>query len=244
MTSLFLKASLPAPSPSAKTPTQDPRQYVPASGQTWTSLHACSATQKNAFETDALDPRIHYLTTSPVNPASLPPNLSHSATTRKPLGIGQRAILLQTENGNILWDLIAFLDEATVDFIREKGGLKAIVISHPHFYTTHLEWANIFACPVYMCGDDEEWLCREDRNGARKLIKGVTEILPGVTAIQAGGHFDGSMFLHWEKKLFLADTIMSAPVRGVYALFLPSFLPSYSSNPSNTEPINQPINPN
>ena len=54
-------------------------------------------------------------------------------------------------------------------------------------------------------------LCRKDGNNVRKFIRGVTEILPGVTAIQAGGHFDGSMFLHWEKKLFTADTIMTTP---------------------------------
>lgn len=38
-------------------------------------------------------------------------------------------------------------------------------------------------------------------------------ILPGVTAIKTGGHFPGSLVLHWEKKLFLADTIVTVPVR-------------------------------
>lgn len=47
----------------------------------------------------------------------------------------------------------------------------------------------------------------------RKFVKGATEIVSGMTAIQAGGHFDGSMVLHWEKKLFIADTFMSVPVR-------------------------------
>ncbi|KAF2132699.1 hypothetical protein P153DRAFT_333205 [Dothidotthia symphoricarpi CBS 119687] len=201
---------LSSPPPSCRI-CDDPRQYVPAAGQSWTSLAASSPTQKNEFGTDPLDPRIHYITTSAVTPASLPPGLSDSTTTRKQLGIGERAILLQTDGGNVLWDLIAFIDEATVQFIKEKGGLKAIVISHPHFYTTHLEWARIFACPVYTSLDDETWLNRADNEGVRKLIQGVTEIMPGVTAIQAGGHFDGSLFLHWEKKLFIADTMMSVP---------------------------------
>ena len=43
-------------------------------------------------------------------------------------------------------------------------------------------------------------------------MEGTLEIVPGVTAIQAGGHFDGSMVLHWEKKLFIADTMMIVPV--------------------------------
>lgn len=50
-------------------------------------------------------------------------------------GIGQSARLIQTPEGNVLWDLVAYLDEDTVKRIEELGGLKAIVISHPHFYT-------------------------------------------------------------------------------------------------------------
>ncbi|KAF1932429.1 uncharacterized protein M421DRAFT_54336 [Didymella exigua CBS 183.55] len=189
----------------------DPRQYVPAHGQTWTSLNDSQATQKNEFKTDEHDPRIHYITTAPLTPAELSPGLSDSTTTRKQLGIGERAILLQTPHGNVLWDLIAFLNQETINFINEKGGLKAIVISHPHFYTTHLEWASQFKCPVYVASDDAEWLNRKDLHGVRKLYKGAEEIVPGVTVIQCGGHFDGSSVLHWEKKLFIADTMMSVP---------------------------------
>jgi hypothetical protein len=36
-------------------------------------------------------------------------------TTQPGFGIGQRACLLQTPHGNVLWDLVAFLDQATVD---------------------------------------------------------------------------------------------------------------------------------
>jgi glyoxylase-like metal-dependent hydrolase (beta-lactamase superfamily II) len=115
----------------------------------------------------------------------------------------------------VLWDLVTFIDQATVDFVKSKGGLKAIVISHPHFYTTHLEWARVFGCPVYVCRDDGEWLNREDEGGVRKGFKGVEEIeeVGGeVKVIQCGGHFDGSAVLLWEKSLFIADTFMSVPV--------------------------------
>lgn len=57
----------------------------------------------------------------------------------------------------MLWDLVAWIDEETVEFIRGKGGLKAIVISHPHFWTTHLEWVEQFGCPVYLQEEDREW---------------------------------------------------------------------------------------
>jgi glyoxylase-like metal-dependent hydrolase (beta-lactamase superfamily II) len=110
---------------------------------------------------------------------------------------------------------VAFLNDETIDFIKSKGGLKAIVISHPHFYTTHLDWADVFSCPVYVCKDDEMWLNRADKNGVRKFVTGATRIeeVEGVTMIQCGGHFDGSSVLHWDGKLFIADTFMSVPVR-------------------------------
>ena len=95
------------------------------------------------------------------------------------------------------------------------GGLKCIVISHPHFYTTHIEWAQAFNCPVYTSEEDAVWLSRRDTPGLdRRLIQGNGEkILEGVTAIKAGGHFDGSLVLHWDKSLFIADTLMTTPVR-------------------------------
>ena len=113
--------------------------------------------------------------------------------------------------------MVAFIDQATVDFINEKGGLKAIIISHPHFYTTHLEWARIFECPVYLAENDRQWVNREDVAGVRKWVPGMgtrdIEEVGGVAkAIVCGGHFDGSMVLLWEGKLFIADTIMSVPV--------------------------------
>lgn len=98
--------------------------------------------------------------------------------------------------------------------IGELGGLKAIVISHPHFYTTYVEWARYFSCSVYMAADDQEWICREPTDPKTiKLIEGPSEtILENVTAIKAGGHFPGSLVLHWDDQLFIADTIMTVPV--------------------------------
>ena len=88
------------------------------------------------------------------------------------------------------------------------------MISHPHFYTTHLTWASVFDCPVYVHSADKEWLNREDKSGHREFINAQTqEIVPGVTAIRCGGHFPGSLVLHWEKHLFIADTMVNVPVK-------------------------------
>lgn len=138
----------------------------------------------------------------------------------------------------MLWDLIALLTQETIDFINEKGGLKAIVISHPHFYTSHLEWASVFGCPVYVCADDAGWLNREDVHSVRKLVRGATpieEVGGEVTMIQCGGHFDGSSVALWEGGLFIADTMMVVPVSSLSSptclppplMFLPSYTSSY-----------------
>ncbi|KAF1812402.1 hypothetical protein P152DRAFT_34692 [Eremomyces bilateralis CBS 781.70] len=190
----------------------DPRQYVPPSGQSWTTLGSLKAGDfENQFVADDGDSKITFL------------------STRPKFAIGQRAILLQTPSGNVLWDLITLIDEETVDFIHSIGGLKAIVISHPHYYSTHLEWAKRFNCPVYLAEEDKEWICRdEDPDNVRRFITRETEtILPGVTAIKAGGHFPGSLLLHWENKLLIADTVMATP-SGLYFKDRPTGTNSYS----------------
>lgn len=133
--------------------------------------------------------------------------------TEPKFAIGQRCILIQTDQGNVLWDCITYLDDETVDFVKGKGGLKAITISHPHYYSTHLEWAKAFDCPVYLAKDDEEWLNRKDVEGRRRLFTATAEeILDDVTAIKPGGHFPGSLVLLWQKKLMIADTFVTVPV--------------------------------
>ena len=97
---------------------QDPRQYVPAAGQSWSSLANEEGKQQNAFTQDSFDSRIWFIETKAIQPSVLPAGLADSATHRKQLGIGERAILLQTDAGNVLWDLVAFIDDATVDFIK------------------------------------------------------------------------------------------------------------------------------
>lgn len=91
------------------------------------------------------------------------------------------------------------------------------MISHPHYYTTYAEWARAFGCPVYISAEDEKWLDRLDAQDVeRRIIKGGTEtIVEGVTAVKAGGHFDGSLVLHWDEKLFIADTLLTVQVGAI-----------------------------
>lgn len=120
----------------------DPRQYVAPGGYSWTSLGEMRGNYSNKWK--LVDGEEHM----------------YSIWTEPKFAIGQRCVLLETPEGNVLWDCITYLDDETVDFIRSKGGLRAIVISHPHYYTTHLDWAKAFDCPVIFAKDDEEWVSR------------------------------------------------------------------------------------
>jgi len=60
--------------------------------------------------------------------------------TEPQVAIGQTAYLVRTPDGNVLWDCITYLDDETIEAIKSLGGLKAIAISHTHFFSTHVEY--------------------------------------------------------------------------------------------------------
>ena len=49
------------------------------------------------------------------------PGLTGIGTTPK-FGIGQRALLVQSPGGNVLWDCISLLDDATVEAVQPSAG--------------------------------------------------------------------------------------------------------------------------
>jgi glyoxylase-like metal-dependent hydrolase (beta-lactamase superfamily II) len=142
------------------------------------------------------------------------------------VGIGQRALLVQTPAGNFLWDCFGFIDDEGIAAVRARGGIQGIAMSHPHFYGVNVEWSRAFGnAPIYIPKADREWVQRPDP--AIKTWQGTLEPLPGLTLIQSGGHFEGSAVLHWaggadgRGALFTGDTITVGPDR------LVSFMRSY-----------------
>jgi hypothetical protein len=158
---------------------EEERQYVPVSGQGWTTLEKLADSRFNAYRQYELD--------------------LIGIGTQPSFAIGQRAILVRTQQGNVLWDCISFLDAATVTLINAIGGIKAIAISHPHFYTTMVEWSRAFGnVPIHLHSADREWVMRPDP--AIKFWDGDTlQLLPDVTLVRGGGHFPGGTMLHWAK---------------------------------------------
>ncbi|KAI0160518.1 beta-lactamase-like protein [Xylariaceae sp. FL1272] len=170
----------------------DPRQFTPPSGQSFTTLTSLRSTHKNTFTPLASDPE----------------NIISIATTPK-FAIGQRAIFIRTSKGNVLWDCITLLDSDTITKIKSLGGLSGIIISHPHYYTTHLEWASAFSCPVYLASEDSPWLAQ--RSPSQIFINGTATPILGTTVLKLGGHFPGSLVLLSNKRLFIADTLVTTP---------------------------------
>ncbi|MGE5601992.1 MAG: MBL fold metallo-hydrolase [Nitrososphaerales archaeon] len=155
---------------------EDERQYVGPGGQQWTTLGELRATYHNVVKT--VEPHLTGFGTHP------------------DFAIGQRALLVQTPAGNVLWDCISLLDEPTCAVVNGLGGISAIAISHPHYYSSMVEWAHAFNAPVYLHAADRQWVMRPDPSV--QFWQGETkELLPGLTLIRCGGHFEGGTVLHW-----------------------------------------------
>jgi glyoxylase-like metal-dependent hydrolase (beta-lactamase superfamily II) len=170
------------------------RQYIGLGGQQWTSLEQLRRDRRNEFH-----PREPGLTAILTSPA---------------FAINQRAFLLESPSGNILWDCVALLDDAVIRFVRERGGLSAIAISHPHYYTTMVQWSREFGdVPVYLHAADRQWVVRVDEC----LRFWAGETLPlhdGITLIRCGGHFEGGNVLHSRAGFMLSgDIIQVVPDR-------------------------------
>ena len=157
---------------------EDERQYIGWQGQRWTTLDEMRA-QGHRNEMRDEEPGLTSIGTVPS------------------FAIGQRALLVQTAAGNILWDCQSYLDEETIAAVRALGGVQAIAISHPHFYGVNIEWSEAFEnAPIYIHADDGQWVMRPSANVV--LWEGETvEPVPGLTLIRLGGHFDGAAVLHW-----------------------------------------------
>jgi hypothetical protein len=130
--------------PAACTICQDERQYVKATGQNWTTLERLRLTNRNSIQFQEAG-----LIGVGIDP--------HFA-------IGQRALFLRTPKANLLWDCLSLLDEAVVEVIQVMGGISAIAISHPHYYSSMVEWSRAFGgVPIYLHADDRQWIMRPER---------------------------------------------------------------------------------
>lgn len=156
---------------------EDERQYVNWAGQRWTTLTELQRSHRNVVGREG--PGVYGISTQPQ------------------FAIGQRALLVTTPEGNILWDCITLIDEATVEVVERLGGVDAIAVSHPHYYSAVVEWSAAFGdAPIYLHAKDQEWIMRPDERIV--LWEGETnEIAQGLTLIRCGVHFRGGTVMHY-----------------------------------------------
>jgi glyoxylase-like metal-dependent hydrolase (beta-lactamase superfamily II) len=172
---------------------EDDRQYIGPNGQQWTTPAEMRQKHTNIFAD--VEPGVVAIRSDPI------------------FAIGQQASLIQTPHGNVLWESISHIDEATVERVRELGGVAAIAISHPHFYSSMVEWSHAFDAPIYLHADNRPWVMRPDES-VRFWDGEAHELLPDMTIVRCGGHFPGSSVLYWARgadgrgALFTGDTIM------------------------------------
>ncbi|MGD9893151.1 MAG: MBL fold metallo-hydrolase [Dehalococcoidia bacterium] len=171
----------------------DERLFVGWRGQRWTTLDEMAA---QGYRNELRDEE---------------PHLTSIGTTPG-FAIGQRALLVQTPAGNVLWDCQHYLDDQTIAAVRKLGGVQAIAISHPHFYGVNVEWAEAFDAPVYIHAADRDWIMRPSDH-VTFFNEEVIEPVAGLSLIRLGGHFDGATVLHWpggaadEGAVLCGDTI-------------------------------------
>ena len=156
---------------------EDERQYIGPEGQRWTTLKEMQTSHRNQLDVEG-------------------PELISIATEPK-FAIGQRALHVRAAGGNVLWDCISLVDDRSVNSIQALGGVSAIAISHPHYYSSMIEWSRALGdVPVYLHAADGDWIMRP--HAAIVFWHGEThELAPGLTLIRCGGHFPGGTVLHW-----------------------------------------------
>ncbi|WP_197144700.1 MBL fold metallo-hydrolase [Lysinibacillus sphaericus] len=190
------------------------RQYVSVNGQTWTTLDKMISSEiyKNNFNLE--EDGLFSITTSPT------------------FGIGQTTYLIQEQGFNLLWDCISYIDQETIDKIESLGGIDAIALSHPHYYSSQVEWAETFNAPIYIHEDDKKWVTRT----SDKIIFWSGESLTlqnGLTLYRMGGHFKGATVLEWkngyhQKGILLVGDIIRVVADRNWVTFMysfPNFIP-------------------
>jgi glyoxylase-like metal-dependent hydrolase (beta-lactamase superfamily II) len=155
---------------------EDERQFVNWNGQAWLTRAELAKHHKLVWRDDLGIPGI-----------GLEPSFA----------IGQRALLLREGDGCVLWDCVPLATREAVEHVRSLGGLKAIAVSHPHYYGAAADWSEAFGgVPIYLHGDDRQWITRP----YPAIVSWVGEshrLSDDIVLLRTGGHFAGATVLHW-----------------------------------------------
>ena len=155
---------------------EDERQYVNWKGQAWLTRQELAKNHKLVWRDDLGIPGI-----------GLEPGFA----------IGQRALLVPEADGCVMWDCVPLVTQEAIDYVRSLGGLKAIAVSHPHYYGAVADWSEAFgSVPVYLHGDDRAHVTRP--HPAIVPWTGDSHRLSDdIVLVRTAGHFAGGTVMHW-----------------------------------------------
>lgn len=201
-------ADLPTP-PEVCLVCEDERQWVPESGQRWTTVTELREAGTR-ITVDEVEPGLWGLRAVPE------------------VGIGQQTMVVRSASGGVvLFDCLGYLDDETVSLVRGFGPTLAIAASHPHMYGVQTEWAHALGdVPVLVADRDREWVRRP--SPLVELYDERRVVADDLALHRVGGHFRGQSVLEWSSGndglgvLFAGDAIFPNPDRRTV-----SFLRSY-----------------
>jgi len=195
----------------------DDRQYVHPDGQRWTTHD--ELLQKHQVRLD-MDADLLGIGISPS------------------FAIPQRALYLPTDAGNILWECTSLVSPKAVAELKARGGVDMIVISHPHFYSSMVEWSNAFGgVPILLHEADKGWINRSSAN--LTFWQGdAYSLSPTVSLYRCPGHFPGSTVLNWKagpkgKSILLPGDALHVVQDRRHVTFMysvPNYIPSHPDN--------------
>jgi glyoxylase-like metal-dependent hydrolase (beta-lactamase superfamily II)/DNA-directed RNA polymerase subunit RPC12/RpoP len=191
----------------------DDRQFVNPRGQSWITLEELALKHHNVLR-------------------PLEAGLTGIGTEPR-FAIGQRALLVQTPRGNVLWDCVSLIDDVTIEMVASLGGISSLALSHPHLVGSMVDWSRAFGdAPIYLHADHRPWIQRMDP--IIEFWEGETlGLKEGLTIHRCGGHFKGSSVLLWPNgaggrgALLAGDTMYVAPDRRHVSFMYsyPNFIP-------------------
>ena len=155
---------------------EDERQYVNWKGQTWLTREALTKITHSSGATTSASPA--------------------SASSRA-LRSDNARLLVREADGCVMWDCLPLITREGIDYVRSLGGLKAIAVSHPHYYGAVADWSDAFGgVPVYLHGDDRGFVTRP--HAAIVPWTGDSHrISDDILLVRTGGHFAGGTVMHW-----------------------------------------------
>ncbi len=134
---------------------------------------------------------------------------------RPDLGIRHYAYFIRRPAGNLLMDMQPLLTPDAEAWVAAQGGLRTIILSHPHYYGAMDEFSTRFGAPIRMHLTDREWPAGYPKV---EYFDAPTLALDDETTVHhIPAQFEGGLCLLYRRHgriLFTGDTLMVSASSG------------------------------